>query len=119
MSYKHSGAAPVIISKHPLDPDSTDWIYFVYEDWLRTDETITASSAVVTGAEMVSDSTLIGDAEDEDGVTHSNVYGVQVKPSADSFEVTIAHRVSTETSGPIDLGRLDMDRTVTISVETL
>jgi hypothetical protein len=119
MSYTHTGKAPVSITRQPMDADSTDWVYFVYEDWLRLDEVITASAATVVGGELVTDSVYIGTMTDEDGADHTNVYGVQVKPAADSYEVTITHRVSTETLGAVDLGRLDIDRTVTIAVEVL
>lgn len=119
MSYTHTGRAPVVITRQPIDADSTDWVYFVYEDWLRQDEVITESSATVVGATLETDSTYIGEMVDEDGVTHTDVYGVQITPDADSVEVTITHRVSTETVGAIDLGRLNIDRTVTIAVEVL
>lgn len=119
MSYTHTGKKPLNITRQPFDADSTDWVYFVYEDWLRPDEVITTSEASVVGATLVTDSTLIGEMIDDEGVTHTNVYGVQVKPDADSSEITITHRVSTETLGVIDLGRLDVDRTVTIAVEVL
>lgn len=119
MTYTHTGKAPINIVRQPLDVDTTDWVYFVYEEWLRPDEQIISSQAFVSGAELVTDSTLIGTMLDEDGAEHTHVYAVQVKPDALSSEVTITHRVSTTTSGVIDLGRLDVDRTVTIAVEVL
>lgn len=119
MSYTHTGKAPVSIRAQPLDADSTDWVYFVYEEWLRPEESITKHAAIVSGAEMVTDSLFIGDMVDDEGVSHSNVYAVQVKPDPTSSEVTITHRVSTTTTGAVDLGRLDIDRTVVIAVEVL
>jgi hypothetical protein len=119
MSYTHSGATPVTITKHPFDPDGTDWVYFVYEDWLRTDETIIEHAAFVTGCEIVTDSVHIGTMTDETGVDHDDVYGVQVKPLEGYTELSVRHRVSTETVGALDLGRLDIDRTVIIAIEEL
>ena len=119
MSYTHSGAQPVYLAKYPLDVDSTDWVYFTYEDWLRPHEVIIASSALVDGAEIITESTLIGDMMDEDGVNHTDVYGVQIKPDADSVEVTLTHRVSSNLEVQPNLSRLDIDRTVIIPVEVL
>lgn len=119
MSYTHSGASPVYITRQPFDADSTDWVYFVYEDWLRADETITDHEAIVSGCTLVTDSVYIGTMTDEDDVEHTDVYGVQVTPTAGVSEISITHRISTETSGLVDVGRLNIDRTVIIAVEIL
>lgn len=119
MSYQHRGTQPVLLSKNPLDPDSTDWIYFTYEEWLRPFESIVAHSAFATGAEVVTDSISIGNMYDEDGDMHTKVYAVQVKPLESSVEVVLTHRVTTETSTSPDQPRIDIDRTVVIPVEVL
>lgn len=119
MSYTHKGLSSIDLAKDPIDVDSTDWVYFVYEDWLRADEVITDHSALITGGEIVTDSVYIGSLVDESGVEHTDVYGVQFSVESDSTEVSITHRISTETLGAVDIGRLNIDHTIVVPVEVL
>jgi hypothetical protein len=118
MSYVHTGNKPVTFSSNPIDPDSTDWIFFSYQDWLRTGEAIIAHSALIEGGEIVTNSVLLGTMT-IDGTEFSDVYGVQVKAATNSLVVVLTHRKSTTTTGAIDLGRLNMDHTVRIPVKQL
>jgi hypothetical protein len=106
------------MSRDPIDPESTDWVYFIYEGWLRATESITDHSAVISGGTIVTDSVYIGSMVDENGVEHDEVYAVQVTPTAGSKQITLTHRVSTTTADTVDLARLNIDHTVTIPVET-
>lgn len=118
MSYTHKNAGPVELSRDPIDPDSTDWVYFIYEGWLRDTESIAEHSALISGGEIVTDSVYIGTMIDEKGTTHDDVYAVQVKPTAGSKQIVLTHRVSTTTVDSVNLARLDIDHTATIPVET-
>ena len=119
MSYTHNNRAPIVLTADPVDPNSTDWIYFTYQNWLRSGESITTHSASIVGGTMVTASTPLGTVDDADGVSYTNVFGVQFSVSAGSTEVKISHRVTTTTTGAIDLGRKSMDHTVIIPVRHL
>lgn len=119
MSYTHDGKRPVTLRNDPIDPNSTDWFFFTYENWLRTDESIVEHSALVSGGQIETDSVYLGTMVDDDGVSHNEVYGVQVSVTEGTTRLTVTHRVSTETSGALDLGRLDIDHSVVVPVVTL
>ena len=118
MAYLHTGAKPVTCKQDPADPDGSDWVYFSYGSWLRTGETITAHSGVVTGGTLETESTYIGAITDEEGVEYTEVYAVQFKPAAGNTTVTVTHRKSTTTSG-IDLPRENIDHSVILPVKEL
>lgn len=117
MAYRHNGRRVVTFRSDPIDPDSTDWVFFSYADWLRDGETINAHSAIVSNAEIITDSIYLGTIPDEDGTEYDEVYAVQVKPTGAGI-VTVTHRVSTTTTGA-DLARLDIDHTIQIPVQSL
>lgn len=119
MSYTHDGRRPVTLRNDPIDPNSTDWFFFSYENWLRTDETITGHSAIVSGGEIETDSVYLGTMVDDDDVSHDEVYGVQVSVTEGATSLTVTHRVTTETSGAVDLGRVDIDHSIVVPVVTL
>lgn len=120
MSYIHKGLQPVEFYKNPINPDATDWVYFTYEDWLRADENIITSSATVQGCELVTDSVHVGTILDDEGVEHIHVYAVQITPSANSQNAVVTHRITTQTMGyVVNLGRFDIEHTVSIPVEVL
>lgn len=119
MSYTHNGRQAVELYKDPIDLDATDWVFFIYEDWLRDNETIVYHSASVTGGSIVTDSVYIGAMTDQDGTAHTGVYGVQINVSGGFDEVRVTHRVSTSTTDNTDLGRLNIDHTVLIPIELL
>lgn len=119
MSYTHTGARAVELRNDPVDADGTDWVYFAYDNWLRADETITAHEAAITGGTVVTGSTYLGSMTDEDGNTYSETYGVQFSVAEGASSVTVTHRVTTETSGAIDLGRVDIDHSVLMRVRAL
>lgn len=119
MSYVHNNKNPVILKNDPIDPGDTDWIYFSYENWLRNGETITLHSATVDGGLLVTDSTYLGNMEDTEGITHSEVYGVQFTAGNEIGElVTIKHRKLTQTSGDVDLGR-NIEHSAVLTVKML
>lgn len=119
MSYTHNKKTPIILKSDPIDPDGTDWIYFSYQDWLRDGESITAHAATATDGAIITDSTYLGTLDDSEGTEFTDVYGVQVKADADADYLLVTHRVSTETTGAVDLGRLNIDHTAKIPVKTL
>ena len=119
MSYVHDNKKPVVLKNDPADENGTDWIYFSYQDWLRTGETISDHHAFVTGGIVATDSTYLGTMEDRAGVTFSDVYGVQFTVDAGATTVMVTHRVSTTTTGAVDLGRLNMDMSATLPVRVL
>jgi hypothetical protein len=119
MSYTHTNAKPVTLKNDPVDPDSTDWIYFSYGNWLTAGETISAHSATASGGTIVTDSTYLGTMADSDGVSHDDVYGVKFSVASGATQVTITHRVSTTTSGAVDLGRTDIDHSALMAVKSL
>lgn len=118
MAYTHHGRKPVTLSGDPIDLDSTDWVYFIYDFWLTEGETITANSTLIEGGTIETASTSVGPIT-LDGVTYQTVYAVEVKPSADSAQLAVTHRVSTSKAGAVDLGRTDIDRTALINVTSL
>jgi hypothetical protein len=119
MSYVHDNKKPAILRNDPVDPESIDWIYFSYGNWLRDDETISEHAGFVIGGEVVIDSTYLGTLKDSNDVEFTEVYGVQFSVDEGASSVTITHRVSTTTTGAIDLGRLDIDHSAVLSVKTL
>lgn len=119
MSYIHAGKMPVVLRSDPIDADATDWIFFVYQDWLRESETISAHSSTVEGGTLVTDSAYIGNMTDESGTSYTDVYATQFSVDSAATQVAITHRVSTTTIDTPDLGRLNMDRTAIIPVKRL
>ena len=119
MSYTHDNKKPAILRNDPVDPDGTDWVYFSYGNWLRDNETISTHEGIVTGGTVETDSTYLGTLKDSHDVEFAEVYGVQFSVDAGVTSVTITHRVSTITSGAVDLGRLDIDHSAIISVKAL
>lgn len=119
MSYVHDNKKPAILRNDPVDPQSTDWVYFSYGNWLRENETITTHEGIVTNGVITEDSTYLGTLKDTNDVEFTEVYGIQFSVAEGASSVTITHRVSTTTSGAVDLGRLDIDHSAVISVKTL
>lgn len=119
MAYTHSKKSPVVLKNDPVDPDGTDWVYFSYGDWLRSGETISSHSALCEGGAIVTDSTYLGDMTDSEGAAFTEVYGVQFSVTADVTQVTVTHRKSTQTSGSVNLGRLNIDHSALILVKSL
>lgn len=116
MSYAHRNSGPVMLTMDPIDADSTDWVFFSYQGWLRADETITSHSASIVGGTLVSASAYIGSMTDADGATYEHVYGFQVKPTIGAPHMLVTHRVSTSTSGSTNLGRTNIDHSAIIPV---
>jgi len=119
MAVLHTSKRPVVIRAAPIDPDSTDWVFFSYEDWLRVGETIVSHEAVVSGGTIVTDSVYIGDLTDQDGNTYQHTYGVQFSVGQGACEVSITHRISTTTADSPALPRLNIDHTATVPVVSL
>lgn len=116
MTYQHNNREPIVLANDPIDPDSTDWVFFIYEDWLRTGESISSHEGVIENGTIVTDSQVIGSMDDEAGVTHTNVYGIKVSPTAGVTEMTVTHRVTTTTTGSPDLGRTNIDHSAILCV---
>lgn len=119
MAYIHNNRRQPLCVADPIDPDSTDWAYFSYQDWLRANETITTHIASIVGGTIVTDSTYVGSMTDSLGVTYTNVYGVKFSVTTGSTQVTITHRVTSTVSGSPDLGRKNIDHSIIIPVVTL
>ena len=119
MAYTHDGKKPVTSKNDPIDQDGTDWEFFHYDDWLRAGESIISHSAIIDGGTIVTNSTYLGTMVDDAGVSHAQTYGVEYKATTGATTVTLTHRVSTTTTGAVDLGRTDIDHTVIIPVKTL
>jgi len=126
MAYRHNRKRPVIMRNDPIDPESSDWVYFSYTDWLLLGEEITSHSGIVTGGTLVQNSTYFGALTDKDGTLYRNVYGVMVKPDANATKVVVTHRKSTyrinysEDDGEqINTGRLNIDHSAEIPVRHL
>lgn len=119
MAYTHSKKTPAVLKNDPIDPDGTDWVYFSYGNWLREGETITDHSALVEGGTLVTDSTYLGPMTDSEGTAFEEVYGVQFSVAADATTVTVTHRKTTETSGSVNLGRLNIDHSAILQVKSL
>lgn len=118
MAYRHTGKTVVISRNDPIDPQSTDWVYFGYADWLRENEEIISHSALIDNGTIVTDSTYLAAITDTDGVEHTHVYAVQITPGA-SGTVTVTHRVSTRVTSGADLARLNIDHSIAIPITTL
>ena len=119
MAYIHNNKRPVVLSADPIDADATDWIFFSYQDWLRTHETITVHDATIEGGTIVTDSTLIGTVTDSLGDSYTNSYGVEFSVTSGATQVKITHRVTSTVTGSPDLGRTNIDHTAIIKVKTL
>lgn len=119
MAYTHNKIARVVLEHDPVDPDSTDWVYFSYGDWLRAGETIASHSALCEGGTIVTDSTYLGDMADSNGVVFTGVYGVQFSVAPSATKVIVTHRKSTATSGSVNLSRLNIDHSAQIPVKSL
>jgi hypothetical protein len=119
MAYTHTNAVKVTCTNDPVDADSTDWIYFSYQNWLRTGETITAHSAIIDGGTIVTASTSLGTVKDSLGVSYTNSYGVEFSVTAGATKVTITHRITTTVSGSPDLGRTNIDHSAVLPVKVL
>lgn len=123
MSYIHTGERPVVFRYDPIDPDSTDEVFFVLDNWLRADllETLTEGShtATATGATIVTQPRSVGPMIDSDGKTYQHVYAVRYTVTAGAKEVAITYRKSTTTTGLVNLGRTNHDHTVRIPVRSL
>jgi hypothetical protein len=117
MAYIHNNRRIVTLTNDPIDSDSTDWVYFSYQDWLRTNETITTHDASIVGGAIVTDSTAVGSVVDSLGDTYTNCYGVKFSVSAGATKVTITHRITSTISGSPDLGRTNIDHTAVIPVK--
>ncbi len=119
MAYTHNNKAKVVCASDPIDQDATDWVFFSYQDWLRTNETITEHSALIDGGALVTDSTSLGTVIDSLGVAYTESYGVEFSVTSGSTKVKITHRVSTVVSGSLDLGRTNIDHTIVLPVKEL
>ena len=118
MAYTHDGKKPVVLKNDPIDADSTDWVYFIYDAWLTTSETITSHSATISGGTIETVSTSVGPIT-LDGTEYQTVYAVEIKPSSGSAQVSVTHRVTTTKAGAVDLGRTSIDHTAVLPVKTL
>lgn len=118
MPYTHDGRNRVTLSRDPIDPDSTVWVFFVYQDSLESGETISAHTAEIIGGTIVTQSTALGTRTIGD-TSYTDVYGVQISASAGAKNIELTHRVTTTTGGSPDLGRINDDRTAVIPVRQL
>jgi hypothetical protein len=114
MAYIHTNKAPVTLVSDPIDVDSTDWVFFSYQDWLRTNETITTHTALIEGGTIVTNSTFLGTVVDSLGVSYTNSYGVKFSVTSGALQVKITHRITSTVSGSPDLGRTNIDHTAII-----
>lgn len=119
MAYRHNNRNIVICYSDPVDADSTDWIFFSYQNWLRAFEAITAHKALITGGTIVTDSVFIGNVVDSLGNVYTNTYGVEFSVTTGATQVAITHRVDSTVSGSTDLGRTHIDHTAIIQVRSL
>ena len=116
MAYIHNGRGPVTLTADPIDPNSTEWVYFSYQNWLRTGETVQVHTALIEGGTIVTTSTSLGTVADANGTQWTNCYGVKFYPTSGVSKVKVTHRVSTITTGDTDLGRVLIDTTAIIPV---
>ena len=123
MSYTHTGEKPIVFQHDPIDPDSTDEVFFVLDNWLRADlsEVLTAGphTATAIGATIVEQPRSVGPMVDSEGTTYQYVYAVRFSITAGATEVSITFRKSTTTTGLVDLGRTNHDHTIRIPVRSL
>ena len=119
MAYTHTNKAQIVCTADPIDADATDWIFFSYQDWLRTHETITAHTATIEGGTIITNSTLIGTVTDSLGVAYTHSYGVKFSVTSGATQVKITHRITSTVTGSPDLGRTNIDHTAVMKVKTL
>jgi hypothetical protein len=119
MAYTHNKLNVITFNRDPLDPDSTDWFFFSYQNWLRTGETITEHSAEIENGTIVTDSVSVDTVTDSEGNSYTDCYAVEISPAARATSVTLTHRVTTTTTGVTDLGRTDIDHSMIIPVKHL
>jgi hypothetical protein len=119
MAYVHSNKSKIRCRYDPIDADSTDWVYFSYQDWLRTNETISAHSALISGGTIVTNSTYLGTVTDSLGDSYTDVYGVEISVASTATSVSVTHRVTSTVAGTPDLGRTNIDHTAVIPVRVL
>ena len=118
MSYTHYGKKPITLKNDPIDSNSTDWVYFIYDNWLTVGETITSHSATIMGGTIETASTFVGPIT-LDGTEYQTAYAVEIAPSVGSTQVAVTHRVTTTKSGAVDLGRTNIDHTAVLKVVAL
>lgn len=116
MAYTHTGKGPLTLRKDPIDPITTDWVYFSYANWLRDGESIVSHRADVVGGTIVTDSVYLGTIEDNTGIQYGESYGVQVKPDIETGSLEVSHIVSTSVSVGIDTARLDISHTAVLRI---
>jgi hypothetical protein len=116
MAYTHDGKKPVNSKNDPINPGAIEWEYFHYDNWLRPGETIIAHTASIVGGIIVTDSTYLGTMVDDTGTSYDQTYGVEYSATEGATSVTLTHRISTSTTGAVDLGRTDIDRSVIVPV---
>ena len=119
MAYTHTNKAQITCANDPIDADATEWVFFSYKNWLRTNESITTHTALIQGGSIVTDSTSIGTIVDSLGVSYPHSYGVQFTVSPGAIEVKITHRITSTISGVPDLGRTNIDHTAILKVKAL
>lgn len=119
MAYTHTNRVKLVCNADPVDADATEWIYFSYQNWLRTNESISVHDASIDGGTIVTDSTYLGTVVDSLGVSYTHTYGVEFSVTSGASKVSITHRITTTVSGTPDLGRTNIDHTVVLPVEEL
>jgi hypothetical protein len=115
MAYTYNNR-PTTFYRDPIDPNSTDWFYISFQNWLRPGESIVSHAASVEGGTMVTASTSLGSVLDSDSVAWTNTYGTKVSVTEGASKVKITWRVSTTVAGSPNLGRTAMDFTAIIPV---
>ena len=119
MAYIHNKKAPVLMKNDPVDPDSTDVVYFSYGDWLSENETITDHEAFAEGGTIVTDSAYVGNITAADGTVYGKTYAVRFSVDEGATQVVITHRKSTSLDAGVTPWREDVDHTVIVPVATL
>jgi hypothetical protein len=119
MPYIHNKRTPTILHEDPVDPDSTDWVYFTYENWLHTGESISTHTALIEGGTIAHQSISLGTVSFLDGIAHANTYGVRFSVTDGAKSVKITHRLTTLMEGNPNTYRENIDFTMIIPVATL